>query len=95
MTRNITNYVRIYSDYQRMRMHHHKPYKELFSISSNNVISFHIMTLNFIINIFFARDSYTRKTCDVILIKIDKITKHATYIIITMNLKVDEFVDFL
>ena len=42
-----------------------------------------------------ARDSYTRKMCDVILIIIDKITKHATYIIIIINLKVDEFINIL
>ena len=42
-----------------------------------------------------ARDPYTKKTCDVILIIIDKITKHATYIIIIINLKVDEFINIL
>ena len=78
-----------------MRVHYHKPYKKLSSISSNNVISFHIVTLNFITNMPSARDSYTKKTCDIILIMIDKITKHATYIIITMNLKVDKFIDIL
>ena len=76
-------------------MYHYKPYKKLSLISSNNVISFYIMTLNFITNMPFARDSYTEKTCDVILIMIDKIIKHATYVIITMNLKVDEFVNIL
>ena len=95
MIKNITNYVRIYFDCQRVRVYYYKSYKKLSLISLNNVISFHIMTLNFIINMFFARDSYTRKTCDVILIIIDKIIKHATYVIITINLKVDEFVDIL
>ena len=78
-----------------MRIYHHKPYEKLFSISSNNVISFHIVTLNFIINMSFAKDSYMRKTCDVILIMIDKIIKHATYVIIIINLKADELVDIL
>ena len=78
-----------------MRMYYYKPYKKLSSISSNNVISFHIMTLNFITDMLFARNSYTRKTCDVILIIIDKIIKHATYVIITINLKVDKFIDIL
>ena len=76
-------------------MHHYKSYKKLSSISLNNVISFYIITLNFIMNMFFARNLYTKKTCDVILIIIDKITKHVTYVIITMNLKVDEFIDIL
>ena len=76
-------------------MYHHKPYKKLSSILSNNVISFHIVILNFITDIFSARNLYTRKTCDVILIMIDKIIKHATYVIITMNSKVDKFVNIL
>ena len=78
-----------------MRIYHHKSYEKLSSISSNNVILFHIMILNFIINMPSARDLYTKKTCDVILIMIDKIIKHATYIIIIINLKVDEFIDIL
>ena len=76
-------------------MHYHKSYKKLFSILSNNVISFHIVILNFITNMLFTRNSYTRKTCDVILIMIDKITKHATYVIITINLKIDKFINIL
>ena len=76
-------------------MYHHKLYEKLFSILLNNVISFHIVILNFIIDMPLARDSYMEKTCDIILIMIDKITKHAMYVIITMNLKVDEFVNIL
>ena len=78
-----------------MRMHYYKSYKKLFSILSNNVISFHIVTLNFITNMLSARDSYIKKTCDAILIMIDKITKHATYIAITINLKIDKFINIL
>ena len=33
--------------------------------------------------------------CDVILIIINKIIKHATYVTITINLKVDKFVNIL
>ena len=76
-------------------MYYYKPYKELFSILLNNVISFHIVTLNFITNMFSAKDLYIKKTCDVILIIINKIIKHATYIIITINLKVDKFINIL
>ena len=78
-----------------MRIHYYKSYKKLSSISSDDVTSFHIVTLNFIINMSFARDLYMKKTFDVILIIINKITKHATYVIITMNLKIDEFIDIL
>ena len=76
-------------------MHHHKSYKKLSSISSNSVISFHIIILNFITDMLSARDSYTKKTCDVILIIIDKITKHATYVVIIINLKIDKFINIL
>ena len=78
-----------------MRMYYYKPYEKLFSILLNNVILFHIVTLNFIIDMLFARDSYIKKTCDVILIMIDKIIKHATYIIIIINLKIDKFINIL
>ena len=78
-----------------MRIYYYKPYEKLSSISLNNVISFHIITLNFIINILFARNSYTRKTYNIILIITDKIINHATYITIIINLKVDEFINIL
>ena len=78
-----------------MRIYHYKSYKELLSISSNNVISFHIVILNFITNMPSVRDSYMEKTCDVILILIDKIIKHATYVIITINLKINKFINIL
>ena len=42
-----------------------------------------------------ARDLYTKKTCDVILIIINKIMKYATYITITINLKVDKFINIM
>ena len=78
-----------------MRMYFHKLYEKLSSILSKGVISFHIVILNFISDMFSARDSYTNKICDIILIIIDKITKHATYIVITINLKIDNFINIL
>ena len=78
-----------------MRMHYYKSYKKLFSISLNNVISFHTVTLNFITNMPSAKDLYTKKTCDIILIIINKITKHVTYVVIIINLKVDKFINIL
>ena len=42
-----------------------------------------------------ARDLYMKKMCDIILIMIDKITKHATYVVIIINLKIDKFVNIL
>ena len=95
MIKNITNYIRIFFDCQKMRVHHHKSYKKLFSILLNNVISFHIVILNFITDMLSAKNSYIKKTCNVILIMIDKITKHVTYVVIIINLKTDEFVNIL
>ena len=61
-------------------------------ISLNNINSFHIITLNFIINLLSAKNSYINKTYDVILMLINKLIKYVTYITITKNLKIDKFV---
>ena len=45
--------------------------------------------MNFITNILSTRDSYTNKIYNIILVLIDKLTKHAIYIITTKNLKID------
>ena len=53
------------------------------------------MTLNFIINLSSAKNSYINKTYDVILMLINKLTKHVMYIIITKNLKIDDLINIL
>ena len=78
-----------------MRIYYHKPYNELMLISSNNVNSFHIIILNFIINLLFARNLYINKIYDVILMLINKLMKCVTYIIIIKNLKINEFINIL
>ena len=78
-----------------MRIYYYKSYKKLSLRLLNNVISFYIITLNFITNMPLTKDLYMKKTYDIILIIIDKIIKHATYIIITINLKVDKFINTL
>ena len=95
MISDIINYVRICFDYQKMRIYYHKSYDELISISSNNVNLFHIVILNFIINLSFARNLYINKICDFVLILINKLIKHVTYIIIIKDLKIDEFIDII
>ena len=57
--------------------------------------SFYIIIINFIINISSIRDSYINNTCDIILILINKLIKHITYIIIIKKLKVDKFANIL
>ena len=95
MMSDITNYVRTYFDYQKVRIYYHKSYNELISILSNNVNSFHIMILNFITNLLSARNLYINKTCDFILILINKLIKHITYITIIKDLKINEFINII
>ena len=78
-----------------MRIYYYKSYNELILILSNNVNSFHIIILNFIINLLFAKNSYIEKICDFILILINKVIKHATYITIIKNLKINKFVNII
>ena len=78
-----------------MRVHHHKFYNNLIAISSENVKSFHIVIMNFVINMFSAKNSYTRKTSDVILMLINKLIKHAIYIAITKNLNAEKLTNIL
>ena len=78
-----------------MRIYYYKFYNELILILTSGVNSFYIIILNFIINISPARNLYINKTCDTILILINKFTKYVTYIIIIKNLKANEFIDIL
>ena len=86
MIKKIANYVRICSECQRMRNHRHKSYDNMIAISSKEEQSFDTIIMNFITNMFFARDFYIEKISDSILILINKLTKYATYISITKTL---------
>ena len=87
----IDEYVRICFDCQRVRVHHHKSYNEFNFISLNDENSFHTIIMNFIIDISFARNLYINKINDVILILMNKLTKHATYIATIKNLNAKNF----
>ena len=78
-----------------MRIYHHKFYNKLISILSNDVNLFHIITLNFITNLLFMRNLYINKICDFVLILINKLIKHITYIIIIKDLKINKFIDII
>ena len=78
-----------------MRIYYYKFYSELILILTNNVNSFYIIILNFIINISFAKDLYINKTYDIILNLINKFMKYVIYIIIIKNLKANRFIDIL
>ena len=78
-----------------MRVYYYKPYKKLISISLDNVNSFYTITIDFIINMLSARDSYINKIYNTILVLIDKLTKYIIYIITTKNLKIDRLANFI
>ena len=95
MTKNITNYVRIYSNCQRVRVHHHKSYEQLKFILSSDMNFFHTMIMNFIIDMSSTRNSYISKTSDAILILIDKLIKYAVYISTSKFLNAERLVDLM
>ena len=78
-----------------MRVYYYKSYSELILILINNVNSFYIIILNFIINILFIKNLYINKIYDIILILINKFIKYITYIIIIKKFKADEFINIL
>ena len=87
----IDEYVCIYFDYQRVRVYHYKSYNKFNFISSNDENSFYIIIMNFLIDILSTRNLYINKINDIILILINKLTKHATYIATIKNLIVKNF----
>ena len=88
----INEYVCIYFDCQRVRVHYYKLYNKFNFISLNDENSFYIMIINFIIDISFARDLYINKINAAILILMNKLTKHTTYIATIKNLNAKNFV---
>ena len=87
----INKYIYIYFDYQRVRVYHHKLYNKFNFISSNNENLFYIIIMNFIINILSTQDLYINKINDAILILMNKLMKHTTYIITIKNLNAKNF----
>ncbi len=76
-------------------MHHHKFYEKLTFISSESMNSFHMMIINFIINMLSAKNSYIEKTSDVILIIINKLIKHVIYISTIKDLNIKRLMNLL
>ena len=77
-----------------MRIHRHKLYEMFFSISLNLQL-FYIVTMNFIIDMFFAKNLYIEKTNDLILIFFDELIKYAIYILTTKNLNAKNLVNIM
>jgi len=76
-------------------VHHHKLYEKLTFISSEDVNSFHMMIMNFIIDMLSAKNSYIEKTSDAILIIINKLIKHVIYISTIKDLNVKRLANLL
>ncbi len=95
MLKEMMKYVRICSDCQRVQAHHHKFYEKLTFIFSESVNSFHMMIMNFIINMSSAKNAYIEKTSNVILIMINKLIKHVIYISMIKDLNIKKLVNLL
>ena len=93
--KQIVEYVCICFVYQRMHIHHHKFYDFLKSIFFDDEKSFTMMTMNFIINLSSAKDSYTKKTNDFILMFINKFIKFTTYVATIKTLNAKRLTDLL
>ena len=87
----INEYIRICFNCQRVRVYHHKSYNEFNFILSSDEDSFYTIIMNFIINISSTRNLYIDKINDVILMLMNKLTKHATYIATIKNLNAKNF----
>ena len=93
MIKDIKKYVRICSNCQRMRVHYHKSYEDFALILLNDVNFFYTVIMNFITNMFFTKNSYIEKISDVILIMMNKLIKHVTYIVIIKTLNTKDFIN--
>ena len=69
-----------------MRIYYYKLYNEFNFILSNDENSFYIVIINFIINISSTKNLYINKINDAILMLMNKLIKHATYIATIKNL---------
>jgi len=78
-----------------VQVHYHKFYEKLTFISSESVNSFHMMIMNFIIDMFSAKNSYIEKTSDAILIMINKLIKHVIYISMIKDLNIKKLANLL
>jgi len=78
-----------------MRVYYYKLYKELNLISFKDSQLFKTITINFITNILSTKDLYIRKINNVMLMLINKLIKHATYIATIKELDARNFVKFL
>jgi hypothetical protein len=76
-------------------MHYYKPYGKLTLIPLSSTTPFYTITIDFIIDMPPARDAYIGRTYNTILVLVNKLTKHVTYIATIKDLIVDSLVDII
>ena len=76
-------------------MYYYKLYSKLTLIPLNSITPFYIITIDFIIDIPPTKDVYIGKTYNTILVLINKLTKHVTYIITIKDLIINSLVDII
>jgi len=78
-----------------MRIYYYKLYKKFNSISFENLQLFETIIINFITNMLLARNLYIEKTSNAILVLVNKLIKHATYIATIKELDIKNFAKLL
>ena len=78
-----------------MRIYYYKLYRELSSISSEDLQFFETIIINFITDMLSAKDLYTEKISNTILILIDKLIKYTIYIATIKKLDAKNFAELL
>ena len=76
-------------------MYYYKLYGKLTLIPLGSITPFYTITIDFIIDMPPTRDVYIGKTYNAILVLINKLTKHATYIATIKDLTVDSLIDVI
>ena len=78
-----------------MRIYYYKPYKKLDSIFLIKFRLFYIIIIDFIINILFTRNPYTKKIYNNILVIIDKLIKFAIDILYIKNFNTESLITLI
>jgi hypothetical protein len=76
-------------------VYYYKLYGKLILIPLDNITPFYTITIDFIIDIPPIRDVYIGKTYNIILILINKLTKHIIYIVTIEDLIVNSLIDVI
>ena len=76
-------------------MYYYKLYSKLTLIPLGGITPFYTITIDFIIDIPPAKDVYIGKTYNIILVLIDKLTKHVIYIVTIKDLIANSLADII